>query len=379
MMIGDESYLMWPFFDAAHAKLAREVAAWAAAEVGDENDAGDDVDAVCRRFVGQLGRDGWLRYVVPAAWGGLRERLDVRSLCLIREALAAALGLADFAFAMQGLGTGPVTLFGSDALRRAYLPPVLAGERIGAFALSEASAGSDVAAMQTAAKHQGDHWVINGAKTWISNAGIAHHYVVFCRMEGQTDRPFVAFMVDADNPGLEVTARIEAAAPHVLGSLALHECVVPASHMIGAPGDGMRIALGTLNVFRPTVGAAALGFARRALSEALAWVLSRRAFGRVLAEHQLTAARVADMALDIDASALLVYRAAWAQDQGEGRASREAAMAKLQATEAAQRVVDAAVQLLGGRGVVRGEVVERLYREVRALRITRAPAKSRSW
>jgi alkylation response protein AidB-like acyl-CoA dehydrogenase len=312
--------------------------------------------------------------VVPAAHGGVSDPLDARSLCLIREALATASGLADFSFAMQGLGTGPITLFGSSALKRRYLPDVARGKRIAAFAISESGAGSDVGAMQTVARRDGDGFVITGEKTWISNAGIADHYVVFAKLdEGKVtrdgERRFVALVVDADDPGCRVAERIDVSAPHPLGTVRFDECRVAADRVIGEPGAGLRIALATLDLFRPTVGAAALGLARRAMEEACAWVTEREVFGRPLAEHQMTQARLAEMAVRIDASALLVYRAAWTRDATGRRTTREAAMAKLHATESAQRVIDDAIQLLGARGVRKGAVVERLYREIRALRI----------
>jgi acyl-CoA dehydrogenase len=306
---------------------------------------------------------------VPAP-AGLHDRLDVRSLCLARETLAYRSALADFAFAMQGLGSGPVSLFGTDAQRARWLPPVAAGAALMAFALSEAQAGSDVAALATTARRDDDAWVLDGEKTWISNAGIADRYVVFARTgEGEGHRGLSAFVVDADAPGLTVAGRIETASPHPLGTLRLDRCRVPADALLGAPGDGFRIAMATLDVFRSTVGAAALGMARRALDEALAHVRRRAVFGGTLADLQLVQGRLAQMALDVDATALLVYRAAWTKDAGADRITKEAAMAKAFATEAAQRVVDAAVQLFGGRGVTAGHVVERLYRDIRPLRI----------
>jgi alkylation response protein AidB-like acyl-CoA dehydrogenase len=296
-------------------------------------------------------------------------RLDVRALCLIRETLGRHSGIADFAFALQGLGSGPISLFGSEEQRRTWLPRVAAGRAISAFALSEAESGSDVSSMATTARRDGDGWVIDGEKTWISNAGLADFYVVFCRLPEEGEKAFAALLVEADNPGLEVTRRIDVLAPHPLGTLLFDRCRVPAEALVGEPGKGLKVALGTLDVFRSTVGAAALGFARRALDEALAHAVRRKAFGKPLAEFQLTQAKIADMATAVDASALLVYRAAWTRDSGAARVTREAAMAKLFATEAAQRVIDEAVQLLGGRGVMAGEPVEKLYREVRALRI----------
>lgn len=363
----DSTYLGWPFFDAGHRELARAIRGASpqiAAAAGD-----DDVDVGTRAAVRALGDAGWLRHVAPAAHGGVRERLDVRSLCLIREALAYQSGLADFAFAMQGLGTGAITEFGSDEQRHRYLPQVLRGDAVAAFAISEKDAGSDVAAMQTHARRDGDAFVLNGEKTWISNAGIADHYVVVCRFPEAGERGYAAFVVDAGTAGLSVSARIDVNAPHVLGTLTFDDCRVPASALIGEAGAGLKIALGTLDIFRTTVGAAALGFARRALDEAIDWTTQRIVFGQPLAALQLTQAKLADMAVAIDTSALLVYRAAWTRDTGAARITREAAMAKLHATDTAQRVIDEAVQLLGARGVVSGSVVERLMREVRSLRI----------
>jgi alkylation response protein AidB-like acyl-CoA dehydrogenase len=365
--VADTTYLAWPFFTDAHRRLQRELAAWRDAHFKELDEA--DPAAACRGYVEQLAAARWLNYAVPRAYGGALETLDVRSLCLIRETLGYASGLAEFAFAMQGLGSGPISLFGSDALKARYLPGVAAGTAIAAFAISEADAGSDVMAMTTTARRDGGSIVIDGAKTWISNAGIASHYVVFCRWPEGGDRSFIALVVDAGTAGLSIGPAIDVIAPHPLGTLTFANCRVPADNVVGEPGKGMRVALGTLDLFRTTVGAAALGFARRALDEALAHVRGRRAFGQALAEFQLTQAAIADMATAIDASALLVYRAAWTRDQGAARVTREAAMAKLAATESAQQVIDRAVQLLGARGVVRGNPVERLYREIRALRI----------
>ncbi|HEU4828928.1 MAG TPA: acyl-CoA dehydrogenase family protein [Gemmatimonadales bacterium] len=362
------AHLAWPFFDESHRALGADVEAWASRELAGTPHA-ENIDALCRDHVGRLGAAGWLRHLVPAAFGGVRDRVDVRSLCVIRETLARHDPLAEFCFALQGLGTGPVSFYGSEALRRRYLPDVAAGKRIAAFALSERNAGSDVGAMRAAARGDRDGWVLDGEKTWISNAGIADHYVVFCRMPELGERAFGAFMVDADNPGLSVSERIDVIAPHPLGTLALSGCRVPADALIGEAGKGLRVAFGTLDVFRATVGAAATGMARRAFAEALAHCRGRQVSGRALAEFQLTQARLAEMAMAIDASALLVYRAAWARDAGAERVTLEAAMAKLHATESAQRVIDDAVQLLGGLGVVAGAPVERLYREIRALRI----------
>ena len=366
-------HLEWPFFDEAHRTLAGRIRQWAARELWDLPEP-DDVDAACRALVTQLGDAGWLRHVVPAAYGGEREQLDARSLCVLRESLASASALADFSFAMQGLGTGPITLFGSESLKRRYLPDVARGRRIAAFAISEAGAGSDIAAMKTVARRDGDCFVLDGEKTWISNAGIADHYVVFAMLEEGArardgERRYIALVIDADDPGLRVVERIDVSAPHPLGTIRFENCRVGADRVVGEPGAGLRVALATLDLFRPTVGAAALGLARRAMEEACAWVGEREVFGRPLADHQLTQARLADMAVRIDASALLVYRAAWTRDATGRRTTRESAMAKLHATESAQHVIDDAIQLLGARGVRKGAVVERLYREIRALRI----------
>ena len=365
--MADRTYLDWPFLDAAHRALARDIAAWRdQALIGDHS---SDPSEACRAYVAQLGAAGWLKYTVPRAYGGALETIDVRSICLIRETLGYVSGLAEFAFAMQGLGSGPISFFGSDALKRKYLPDVAAGKTVAAFAISEDGAGSDLSAMTTVARRDGDHIVIDGQKTWISNAGIAGFYVVFCRWPEGGDRGFIALVVDAGTPGLIVSAPIDVIAPHPLGTLTFTNCRVPAEAIVGEPGKGMRVALGTLDVFRTTVGAAALGFARRALDEAVRHARGRQVFGKPLSDFQLTQARIADMATAVDTAALLVYRAAWTRDQGAERVTREAAMAKLVATESAQQVIDQAVQLLGARGVVSGEPVERLYREIRALRI----------
>ena len=363
----DRTFLSWPFFDDGHRRLAAQLDAWIPGEIAPH--AHGDVDAACRGLVRTLAAGGWLRFAIPAAQGGIHERLEVRSLCLIRELLAHASGLADFAFAMQGLGAGPISMFGSDEQRARWLPAVAAGDAIMAFALSEPDAGSDVGAMATTARSFGDGYVIDGEKTWISNAGIADRYTVFTRFPEAGERGFAAFVVDADNPGLRVSERIDVTAPHPLGTVDFDGCRVGADALLGEAGGGMKVALGTLDIFRSTVGAAALGFARRALDEAVAFTTQRQAFGSVLSEHQLTRASLAEMAVAVDTSALLVYRAAWTRDGGAPRVTREAAMAKLHATESAQQVIDRAVQLLGARGVVAGSVVESLYREVRALRI----------
>ena len=366
--MGDNRHLAWPFFDQAHRDLAQHAAYWAAAH--EDLDAGSDVDAICRRLVAQLGKDGWLRYCVPARYGGALEALESRSLCLLREIFAGRSGLLDFAFAMQGLGSGAISLFGSEALCERYLPGVAAGTRIAAFALSEPDAGSDVGAIATSARLDGDSYVLDGGKAWISNGGIADFYVVFARSEpAPRSRGLSAFVVDADNPGLRIGPRIEIIAPHPLATLRFEACRVPCTHRLGEPGAGFHVAMQTLDVFRVSVAAAALGFARRAFDEAAAHCTGRRMFGQKLADFQGTQAALADMATDIDGSALLTYRAAWMRDCQQAGTTREAAMAKMAATESAQRVIDRAVQMFGARGVTRGEVVERLYREIRALRI----------
>jgi acyl-CoA dehydrogenase len=361
--------LSWPFFDDGHRRFAEALTRWADATLPALPH--DDVDAACRARVKALGEAGFLKAVVAAEHGGLHPKLDVRTLCLAREVLAFRDGLADFSFAMQGLGTGAISLYGSAELKARYLPPVRDGREIAAFALSEPEAGSDVAAMATTAKPDGNsHVRIDGSKTWISNGGIADHYVVFARSgEGPGAKGLSAFVVDAATPGLTVAERIEVIAPHPLARLRFDGVRVPVANRLGKPGDGFKVAMATLDVFRSTVGAAALGFARRALQETVERAATRKLFGAPLGELQMTQAAIADSASDVDASALLVYRAAWTKDQGAARVTREAAMAKMVATEAAQRVIDRAVQLFGGLGVTKGVKVEELYREIRALRI----------
>ncbi|MEH6434835.1 acyl-CoA dehydrogenase family protein [Massilia sp. DD77] len=366
-------HLDWPFFEARHGALARELDCWAAAHLDAAH--GHDVDAACRALVKGLGQAGWLRHAVGGtAYGGAVDSIDTRAICLIRETLGRHAGLADFAFAMQGLGSGAISLFGAEEQKQAYLPRVAAGEAIAAFALSEPQAGSDVSAMRCAARRDGDGWMLDGEKTWISNGGIADFYVVFARTAdgggegGRGAKGISAFIVDADAPGLRIAERIDVIAPHPLARLSFEGCRVPAARLLGAEGQGFKIAMATLDVFRTSVAAAALGFARRALDEALAHAQARPMFGKTLADFQLTQARLAQMATDIDASALLTYRAAWMRDGGR-KVTKEAAMAKLTATESAQRVIDAAVQLFGGQGVRSGRTVESLYREIRALRI----------
>jgi len=366
----DLSHLDWPFFDDRHRRFASELAGWADRKVAPLiNHA--DVDRCCRELVRALGEAGWLKAVVPAAYGGSSEKLDVRTLCLAREILAWNDSLADFAFAMQGLGSGSISLFGTDQLKGKYLPPVRDGRHIAAFALSEPEAGSDVGALTTTATKDGPgHVRIDGVKTWISNGGIADHYVVFARSgEAPGAKGLSAFVVDADAPGLSIAGRIEVIAPHPLATLRFTSCRVPVANRLGAPGEGFKVAMATLDVFRSTVAAAALGLARRALDEGIDRAAKRKLFGAPLADLQMTQAALADSAIDTDAAALLVYRAAWSKDRGAARITRESSEAKAFATEMAQRVIDRAVQIFGGHGVRVGVKVEALYREIRALRI----------
>ncbi|MBX3604967.1 MAG: acyl-CoA dehydrogenase family protein [Piscinibacter sp.] len=364
----DRTHLDWPFFEARHRELAELLDDWAAEHLHPGHAA--DVDAQCRGLVRQLGSAGWLRHAVAGtAFGGAGEVIDTRAICLLRETLAYHHGLADFAFAMQGLGSGAISLAGTPAQRERYLPRVASGAAIAAFALSEPDAGSDVAALACAARTDGDSVVLDGEKTWISNGGIADFYVVFARTgEAPGARGISAFVVDAGTPGFEVAERIDVIAPHPLARLRFKGCRVPLSQRLGAPGEGFKLAMRTLDIFRTSVAAAALGFARRALHEGLQRAKTRPMFGQRLADFQLTQAKLATMATTIDSAALLTYRAAWQRDQGR-TVTREAAMAKLAATEGAQQVIDAALQLWGGAGVVHGQVVESLYREIRALRI----------
>jgi acyl-CoA dehydrogenase len=414
------NHLEWPFFAPEHGELARRVDAWATAYFANRkiSEDRDSVDHACRQLVGELGRAGWTRYSVPGAHGhsvggadavgSVRSAgsthsadstrsagpassvgsassggsssgppaFDVRSLALIRETLARHDALADFAFAMQGLGSGAISLAGSPEIKERYLPRVTSGEAIAAFALSEATAGSDVAAIKCRARRDGNSYVLDGEKTWISNGGIAEFYCVFARTsdaEVRADgtvaaRGISAFVVDADTPGFSIARRIDVISPHPLATLSFDGCRIPASHLLGAEGDGFKLAMRTLNVFRTSVAGAALGFGQRALDEALDHAVNRPMFGKTLADFQLTQATLADMATDMDAARLLTYRAAWLHDSGRPHA-KEVAMAKMTATESAQRVIDKAVQMFGGRGVMHGERVEQLYRDIRALRI----------
>ena len=362
--MADRTFLNWPFFEDRHRTLAADLDAWAAETVSGIDHS--DTDAACRALVTALGEGGWAQHSgAPAG-----ETLDVRSLCLIRETLARHDGLADFAFAMQGLGTGAISLFGNEAQQAEWLPLTRSGQGISAFALTEPQSGSDVANSTMTATLDGDEYVLNGEKTWISNGGIADVYTLFARTgEGPGAKGLSAFIVPAGLPGFEVVERQQVIAPHPLATLRFTDCRIPASAMIGGPGQGFRIAMSVLDVFRSTVAAAALGFARRALDEALSRVTSRQVQGAPLFDLQMVQGHIADMALDVDAAALLVYRAAWTKDSGAARVTREAAMAKLFSTDQAQQVIDKAVQLHGGDGVRHGQKVEELYRDIRALRI----------
>lgn len=362
--MADRSFLNWPFFEERHRELAARLEDWAGGALAGIDHS--DVDAACRDLVEALGAGGWLQH--SGAESG--EALDVRTLCLIRETLARHDGLADFAFAMQGLGTGAISLFGTPAQQAEWLPLTRSGRAMSAFALTEPQSGSDVANSTMSAVEDGDFYVLNGEKTYISNGGIADVYTLFARTgEGPGAKGLSGFIVPAGLPGFEVVERLQVIAPHPLATLRFTDCRVPKSAMLGAPGQGFRIAMSVLDVFRSTVAAAALGFARRALDEALARVSAREVQGAPLFELQMVQGHIADMALDVDAAALLVYRAAWAKDSGAARVTREAAMAKLFSTDQAQKVIDRAVQLHGGDGVKRGQKVEELYRDIRALRI----------
>lgn len=362
------SHLDWPFFEPRHKELAANLDAWAREHLQEEHT--EPIDGACRQLVRKLGRAGWLKYAIGGSiHGAAAEEIDTRALCILREILARYSGLADFAFALQGLGSGAITLFGTPAQKQNYLSRVADGSAIAAFALSEPDAGSDAAALQCTARADGNAYILNGEKTWISNGGIADFYVLFART-GEADgaKGVTAFLIEPSTPGFEIAERIEVIAPHPLARLKFTNCRIPGAQRIGEEGQGFKIAMATLDVFRTSVAAAALGFARRAFDEALHRATSRKMFGQTLGDLQLTQAKLAEMAAGIDAAALLTYRAAWLRDRGE-RVTVEAAMAKMTATETAQTVIDAAVQILGAKGVLKDEPVERLYREIRPLRI----------
>jgi acyl-CoA dehydrogenase len=366
------SHLDWPFLEPRHKTLAKDLELWAGQMLSQEahpHSVGE-VDEACRKLVRQIGEGGWLKYAIGGkAYGASADSIDTRGVCLIRETLARHSGLADFAFAMQGLGSGAISNFGTHDQKLRYLPRVASGGAIAAFAISEPDAGSDVAALKCTARKDGDSYLINGEKTWISNGGIADFYVTFARTgEEAGSKGISAFVVDANSPGLKIAERIEVMAPHPLARLLFDHCRIPATQILGEQGQGFKIAMSTLDIFRSSVAAAALGFARRALQEALSRSASRKMFGQTLADFQLTQAKLAKMATDIDSAALLTYRAAWLKDKGQP-VMVEAAMAKLTATEIAQQAIDSAVQLFGALGVVSGQMVEQLYREIRPLRI----------
>ena len=380
-MTPNNQHLALPFFDDVHRALGTRLVDWAAMQQVDETDD----RAACREWVQRLGDAGWLRYCVPAEFGGALPRLDSRALVILRETLAFHSPLADFAFAMQGLGSGAITLAGTPAQQAAYLPHVASGKKIAAFALSEADAGSDAGAMTTSAVQVNNDWAINGSKTWISNGGIADFYVTFVKTDADAGtRGITPFIVDAKTPGLDASEHIAVMAPHPLATLAFNNCVVPAASQLGTLNGGFKLAMQTLDIFRASVAAAALGMARRALAEAVQHSKQRTMFGGKLADFQLTQAKLGEMAALVDAAALLTYRAAWLRDEGErtGQVIRvpseannrrdvsvAAAMAKMTATENAQRVIDTALQLHGGLGVKVGTKVESLYRDIRSLRI----------
>lgn len=367
-IIVDQSYLEWPFFEEHHRKLAADLEDWCQQSL--QNIDHSDVDQACKDILSKLAQGGWLKYVVPKAYGGIFDDFDVRSLCLIRETLGRHDGLADFVFAMQGLGSGTITLFGSEAIKSEYLPAVANGTKMAAFALTELESGSDVANMTTSAELNDDHYTINGAKTFISNGGIADYYVLFARTaDAPGAKGLSAFLLDADTHGIEITERINVTAPHPLATLTFKSCEIDKSKMLGKSGEGFKAAMATLDIFRTTVGAAALGFSRRALSDAATRTNERNLFGAPLHNLQLVQGMLAECATDVDTSALLIYRAAWTRDTVGRRVTREAAMAKMHATETAQHVIDKAIQIFGGQGVVTGVKVEELYREIRALRI----------
>jgi len=365
--MSDKTYLHWPFFEEKHRQLSADLEDWCAKNLSNIDHS--DTDELCKSLVSALGKAGWCQYsgVDPVDSSSV---LDVRSLCLIRETLARNEGLADFAFAMQGLGTGAISLFGTLEQKNDWLTGTREGNKISAFALTEPQSGSDVANSTMSATLDGEEYVLNGEKTWISNGGIADVYTVFARTgDAPGAKGLSAFIVPANTPGLSIAERLDTIAPHPLARLKFDDCRIPRSALLGEQGAGFKTAMSVLDIFRPTVAAAALGFARRAMDESLGRVNTRELQGTKLLEMQMVQGHIADMALNIDASALLIYRAAWLKDTGAPRVTREAAMAKLFSTEQAQKVIDQSVQLHGGDGVRSGTTVEKLYREIRALRI----------
>jgi acyl-CoA dehydrogenase len=368
LKVPGNSWIDWPFFEARHRELASNLSHWASENLS--RAPHQDAYSACRQLVRKLGQAGWLKYAVGGkAFGGVEDSIDTRAICIIRETLSFHSGLADFVFAMQGLGSGAISLFGTAEQKNKYLPRVADGGAIAAFALSEPDTGSDAASLTCEARAEGGNFVLNGEKTWISNGGIADFYVVFARSgEAAAARGISAFLVEPHTPGFAIEEKIEAIAPHPLARISFTNCAIPASQRLGEPGQGFKVAMATLDVFRTSVAGAAMGLARRALAEALKRATSRKMFGQLLSDFQLTQGKLAEMAAGIDAAALLTYRAAWLRDQGE-RVTVEAAMAKMTATETAQKVIDAAVQIFGGQGVKSGEIVEQLYREIRPLRI----------
>ena len=368
--MADKSFLNWPFFTSAHVECAKNFEQWASNIVLPSTQEEESEDNCAKQYVTSLGKCNALGYCVPSQYGGKFEKLDVRSICIARETLSRHSALLDFSFAMQGLGSGPISLFGSDEQKSNYLPAVSKGQKIAAFALSEAKAGSDVSAIETTAVQHGDEYILNGSKSWISNAGFADFYVVFARTgDAHGAKGLSAFIVDSNCKGFSVSERVRISSPHPVGTISFKDCRVHKSAMIGQKSDGFKIAMGTLDVFRSSVGAAALGMARRAFDEACNYAKNRAVFGSMLSDQQMIQDKIASMAVEIDASALLIYRAAWCKDNGSERISREASMAKFYATESAQRIIDQAVQIFGGNGVVANSVVERLYRDIRPLRI----------
>lgn len=359
-----------PFFEAQHISLAEKISEWAQKHTISMEKEETSEEESAKAYVKALGSSGFLKFSVPKAYGGATEKLDVRSLCICRETLGKHSALLDFSFAMQGLGSGPISLFGNKEQCEKYLPSVSKGEKIAAFALSETGAGSDASQISTSAKKEGDNYILNGSKSWISNAGFADFYVVFARTgEAPGAKGLSAFIVDANTNGFKVSERVKISSPHPVGTIEFNNCKIPAKNFLGNAGEGFKIAMATLDVFRSTVGAAALGFARRALLESIDYAKKRKVFGEALSEFQMIQDKLANMATEVDASALLIYRAAWMKDAGAERITKEASMAKYYATEAAQRVIDQAVQIFGGLGVTSGSIVERLYRDIRPLRI----------